>query len=55
MDNQQPSNKAEWKQVLEHPNYEVNSKGEIRHKIRKHILKPRSNKGGYMYVNFKIK
>lgn len=54
MDNQQPSNKAEWKQVLEHPNYEVNSKGEIRHKIRKHILKPRSNKGGYMYVNFKI-
>ena len=37
MDNQQPSNKAEWKQVLEHPNYEVNSKGEIRHKIRKHI------------------
>lgn len=54
MDNQQPSNKAEWKQVLEHPNYEVNSKGEIRHKIRKHILKPRSNKGGYMYVNFKV-
>ena len=54
MDNQQPSNKEEWRQVVEHQNYEVNQFGEIRHKQRKHILKPRSNNGGYLYVNFKI-
>lgn len=54
MDNQQPSNKTEWRQVKEHPNYEVNQFGEIRHKKRKQILKPRSNNGGYQYVNFKV-
>ena len=54
MDNQQPSNEI-WIQVLEHPNYEVNQFGQIRHKKRKQILKPRSNNGGYQYVNFKVK
>lgn len=54
MDNQQPSSKEEWRQVVEHSNYEVNQFGEIRHKQRKHILKPRSNNGGYQYVNFKV-
>ena len=54
MDNQQPSSKIEWRQVLEHPNYEVNNLGEIRHKKRKQILKPRSNNSGYQYVNFKV-
>lgn len=54
MDNQQPSNKVEWREVKEYSHYEVNQFGEIRHKVRKHILKPRSNKGGYLYVNFKI-
>ena len=54
MDNQQPSNKTEWRQVIEHPNYEVNEFGQIRHKKRKQILSPRSNNGGYQYVNFKV-
>lgn len=54
MDNQQPSNEVEWRQVREHLNYEVNSLGQIRHKKRKQILKPRSNNGGYQYVNFKV-
>lgn len=54
MDNQQPSNEMEWREVKEYSNYEVNQFGQIRHKKRKQILKPRSNKGGYQYVNFKI-
>ncbi len=54
MDNQQLSNKTEWREVKEYANYEVNQFGQIRHKKRKHILKPRSNNGGYQYVNFKI-
>ena len=54
MDNQQLSSKAEWREVKEYTNYEVNQFGEIRHKKRKKILKPRSNNGGYQYVNFKI-
>ena len=53
MGNQQPSNEI-WKQVLEHPNYEVNQYGDIRHKKRKQKLKPRSNNGGYQYVNIKV-
>ena len=54
MDNQQLSDKTEWREVKEYINYEVNQFGEIRHKKRKKILKPRSNNGGYQYVNFKI-
>ena len=54
MDNQQPSNKMEWRTVIEYDHYEVNQIGEIRHKSRKHILTPRANKGGYLYVNFNI-
>lgn len=54
MDNQQPSNKTEWRQVKEHQNYEVNQFGEIRHKKRQQILKPRRNPGGYLYVCFKV-
>ena len=54
MDNQQPSNELEWREVKEYSNYEVNQFGEIRHKMRKKVLKPRSNNGGYQYVNFKI-
>jgi len=54
MDNQQPSNEMEWRQVQEHANYEVNQFGQIRHKKRKQILKSRGNNGGYQYVNFKI-
>lgn len=54
MDNQQLIDKTEWREVKEYSNYEVNQFGEIRHKKRKHILKPRSNNSGYQYVNFKI-
>ena len=54
MDNQQPSNELEWREVKEYSNYEVNQFGEIRHKTRKKVLKPRSNNGSYQYVNFKI-
>lgn len=54
MDNQQPSNEMEWKTVAECDKYEVNQKGEIRHKKRKHILSPRKNSGGYGYVAFVI-
>lgn len=54
MGNQQLSNEVEWRTVIEYSNYEVNQFGEIRHKQRKKVLKPRSNKGGYLYVNFKI-
>lgn len=54
MDNQQLSSKTEWREVKEYSNYEVNQLGEIRHKKRQKILKPRSNNGGYQYVNFKI-
>ena len=54
MDNQQPSNKTEWKTVKECDKYEVNNKGEIRHKKRKQILSPRKNSGGYGYVCFII-
>lgn len=32
MDNQQPNNKTEWKTIEECDKYEVNNKGEIRHK-----------------------
>ena len=52
MDNQQPSNKMEWRTTCESDKYEVNSKGEIRHKIRQQILSPRKNSGGYGYVCF---
>ena len=54
MDNQQPSVEKEWRTVLECDKYEVNQFGEIRHKKRKQILKPRPNRGGYGYVNFTI-
>lgn len=54
MDNQQPSVEAEWKTVCEYDRYEVSRKGEIRHKARKHVLKPRLNPTGYAYVNFSI-
>lgn len=54
MDNQQLSNKTEWREVKEYNHYEVNQFGQIRHKKRQQILKPRSNSGGYQYVNFKI-
>lgn len=54
MGNQQLSSETEWREVQEYTNYEVNQFGETRHKKRKQILKPRSNKGGYLYVNFKI-
>lgn len=54
MDNQQLSDKQEWKTVKEYDHYEVNQYGQIRHKTRKHILKPRKNNGGYLYVCFKI-
>ena len=54
MDNQQLSGKTEWREVKEYSNYEVNQLGEIRHKKRQKILKPRDNNGGYQYVNFKI-
>lgn len=55
MDNQQPSVEMEWRTVKEYERYEVNKKGEIRHKKRKRILTPRKNSGGYLYVNFNIK
>ena len=54
MGNQQPSDKMEWRTVKEYDHYEVNQYGDIRHKKRQYILKPRQNKGGYLYVNFKI-
>lgn len=54
MDNQQPSNKEEWKIVHECDKYEVNQNGEIRHRVRKQILSPRKNSGGYGYVCFVI-
>lgn len=54
MDNQQPSNKEEWRVVLEYDRYEVNRYGEIRHRVRKQVLKPRPNPSGYLYVNFNI-
>ena len=54
MDNQQLSSKTEWREVKEYSNYKVNQLGEIRHKKRQKILKPRDNNGGYQYVNFKI-
>lgn len=54
MDNQQPSVEMEWRTVKEYERYEVNTKGEIRHKKRKHILTPRKNSGGYLYVSFNI-
>lgn len=53
MDNQQLSNKMEWKTVIEYDHYEVNQLGQIRHKQRKVILNPRFN-AGYGYVNFNI-
>lgn len=54
MDNQQPSVEKEWRTVKEYDRYEVNQFGEIRHKKRKQILKPRLNSGGYGYVAFNI-
>ena len=54
MDNQQLSNKIEWKTVQEYDHYEVNQYGEIRHKDRKKNLVKRPNKAGYEYVNFNI-
>ena len=54
MDNQQPSVEKEWRTVIEYDKYEVNQFGEIRHKKRKQILKPRPNHGGYEYVSFRI-
>lgn len=54
MGNQQPSNEMEWITTVECDKYEVNRLGEIRHKIRKHMLKGRSNSSGYLYVIFTI-
>ena len=39
MDNQQLSDKTEWREVKEYNHYEVNQFGEIRHKIRKKDFK----------------
>lgn len=55
MDNQQPSVEMEWRIVDEYDHYEVNKKGEIRHRVRKQVLKPRLNPGGYAYVSFNIR
>lgn len=54
MDNQQPSGNIQWKTVQEYENYEVNQLGEIRHKSRRRVLKPRVSPNGYLYVNFNI-
>ena len=54
MGNQQPSSEMEWKIVQECDKYEVNHNGEIRHRIRKQVLKGRPNSAGYLYVNFNI-
>lgn len=54
MENQQLSNKLEWRTVIEYDHYEVNQLGQIRHKDRQKILKPRPNKAGYEYVSFNI-
>lgn len=53
MDNQQPS-RMEWRTVVEYERYEVNQFGDIRHKQRKHVLSPRPNAAGYLYVAFNI-
>ena len=53
MENQQLSNKMEWRTVIEYDHYEVNQFGQIRHKQRKNVLNPRFN-AGYGYVNFNI-
>ena len=54
MDNQQLSSNIEWRIVEDYDHYEVNNLGQVRHRQRQKILKPRANKGGYLYVNFKI-
>ena len=54
MDNQQLSSNIEWRIVEDYYHYEVNNLGQVRHRKRQQILKPRANKGGYLYVNFKI-
>lgn len=54
MGNQQPSDKMEWRTVIEYGRYEVNQYGDIRHKERRHILAKRPNQSGYLYVNFNI-
>ena len=54
MDNQHLSDETEWKTVFEYERYEVNNLGQIRHKERQQVLKPRANKSGCEYVNFNI-
>jgi hypothetical protein len=54
MGNQQPSSETEWITTIECDRYEVNCYGQVRHKVRKQILKGRANKNGYLYVNFRI-
>lgn len=54
MDNQQLSSNIKWRTIKDYDHYEVNNLGQVRHKVRRKILKPRANKGNYFYVNFKI-
>jgi hypothetical protein len=40
----------EWKDIQEHPTYEVSNIGNIRNKKTKRILKSCADNGGYLYV-----
>src|SRR3990172_8484104 len=41
-----------WKQVRGHPNYEISSSGDVRHRKHKKILKAHIHRSGYKRVSF---
>lgn len=44
----------EWKDLLEHNNYEISNYGNIKNKTTRHILKPQIKSGGYAYIGLRI-
>lgn len=44
-----------WKEIINHPNYEVNELGEIKNKIKNKILKPFITTNGYLRIRISNK
>lgn len=40
-----------WKTIQEYPTYEVSELGKVRNKVTRKLLRPSSNKSGYLRVN----
>lgn len=44
-----------WKEIINHPNYEINELGQIRNKIKSNLLTPFKTTNGYLRVRISNK